>query len=101
MRITAAIGGGLLGLLAAAVLILFPERPWTLLILPVAGAVASLLGVYVAGEPSDELEAVGERLAREATRMAREAAELGSDGLNKAEAAEILRREASEILGNR
>lgn len=132
----AAVGGLFLGILASTIAFIFNgHTPWVLLVMPVAGLFAGILGTYVAAEPYVELKESYDKLARaavqergahergahermdgatvvervvppevadaaerlngESVRLAREAAELGEDGLKVAEAAEVLRREAA------
>jgi len=100
----AGVGGFFLGLLGLAVLLLFPNHPWLFVILPVIGFLSGVLGMYVAAEPypagapdNERFKQVGALLIQEGTRLAREAATLGSDGLKIAEAAEILRREGENL----
>lgn len=99
-----------------------------LAIIPVVGLLAAVLGTYVSAEPYDELrglydrlvhdaatvvktqvdegksgltgrlEGIRERLLAESMRLAKEAADLGADGIKIAEAAEMLRSEAEKCI---
>lgn len=110
----AGVGGFFLGLLGLAVLLLFPNNTWLIAIVPVIGFLSGVLGMYVAAEPNEQVaganevvqvmvedgraKTAGETLIQEGTRLAREAAGLGSDGLKIAEAADILRREGENLV---
>ncbi len=63
----AAVGGLFLGILAATVAFIFNgQTPWVLLVMPLAGLFAGILGTYVAAEPYVELKESYDKLAQAA-----------------------------------
>jgi len=109
-----AIGGLFLGVLGAAIMIIFPEQKWIAGIVPLFCIFASVLGTYIAAEPYDELrerydkltsdglnavtpqenfalDEIKKSIEEEGARLVKKAAELGEDGVELAKAGDEFR----------
>ncbi len=124
--VMSAVGGFFLGILGAAVVMMYSEHQWVFSAIPVACLLAALLGTYVAAEPYDDLRqnydklvddaaalvkkseakpgvdaaVLDEILARwdaQGARLLAAAQEAGADGIKLAEAAETMRKEANNL----
>jgi hypothetical protein len=68
--VLSAVGGFFLGVLGVAILVLFPDQPWGMGVVPVVGLAAAILGTYVAAEPYVELRESYDRLISSAATQA-------------------------------
>ena len=120
------VGGLFLGILGMTIVMYFPANKWVMAVVPLTGLLAGWLGAYVAAEPYVELKEqydalIGaaatagfpgggdcqekqaaitgliERMDAEGTRLVREAAEAGEDGVRLAAVAEYLRGEVGML----